>query len=159
MDNEFTETPWIASLRGAAVRPGDDFEKMTVGILEVHPAATIVTVDFVGVLSSWIGPMFDRSFANASKDLIELVFAYEKGVVLRRNFSISLVKIERDTVAELDDAKGLEPDRFRQAEDFGEEQRGPLLVTTPDDGVIELHAHVRVLLCELTVEPSAATAM
>lgn len=60
----------------AAVRPGDDLKEMTVGVLEVHPAAAVVAVDFVGSVLARVGPVLEPSPADAGEDLVEVVFAY-----------------------------------------------------------------------------------
>ncbi len=60
----------------AAVRPGDDLKEMTVGVLEVHPAAAVVAVDLIGAVLARVGPVLEPSPADAGEDSVEVVFAY-----------------------------------------------------------------------------------
>ena len=61
--------------------------------------------------------------------------------MLGGDIALALVIVERDAVAGLDDEEGPEAYGRRQAEDLCEERRGCLLVSTPDNRVVELHAH------------------
>lgn len=119
---------------------------MTVGVLEVQPAATIVAVDFAGTALAGVGPVLESPPSDASKDMVKVLFAYQEGIVLRVNFGIGLVKVERDIIVELDDQEWSKSAGSGQAQDIGEEYCRHLLIAAPDDGVIKLNAHVIVLL-------------
>ena len=67
---------------------------MAVGIIEIHPAATIEAVDLASALFARIGPVLQPSITDAGEDLVEVIFAYQEGVVLRRNFAVLFVEIE-----------------------------------------------------------------
>src|SRR6266540_458176 len=70
----------------AAVRAGDDFEEVTVEILEVDAASAVVVIDLTSLLARRIGPVGKLAFANAAENLVEFSFADQKGVMLRRDF-------------------------------------------------------------------------
>jgi len=82
---------------------------MAVGILEIYPAAAVVPVDFTSTVLARVGPILEPSTTDAGEDLVEVVFAYEKGIVLRGNLAVVFVEVERDTVVELDDEHRSEP--------------------------------------------------
>jgi hypothetical protein len=67
---------------------------MTIGVLEIHPAATVVPVDFAGAVLARVSPILDSPSADASEDLIEVVFAYQEGIVLGGNCSVPVPLIE-----------------------------------------------------------------
>jgi len=67
---------------------------MSVGVFEVHAAATVAAVDFGNAVAARVGPVLEPSFAEAVEDLIEVVFADQEGVVLRGNLAVTLVEIE-----------------------------------------------------------------
>ena len=77
---------WIPS--AAAVRAGsDDFEEVTVGILEVHAASAVVVIDLARLLARAASAQWaSLRSPNPAEDLVELGFADQKGVVLRRDF-------------------------------------------------------------------------
>ena len=72
----------------AAVGSRDRFENMTVGILEVDPAAAIPLVDLVPLAATRIGPKGQVPFLNARKYLVEFGLGYQEGVVLRNDLAI-----------------------------------------------------------------------
>ena len=72
------------------------------------------------------------SLADAGNALVEVVFAYQEGGVLGAYLAVDLVEVESG--------------RSRQAQDLREACRRLLLVAAPDDGVVELHTHVTILL-------------
>ena len=59
---------------------------MTVEILEIHAASAVVMIDLARLLARRIGPVGKLAFANPAENLVELGFADQKGVVLRRDF-------------------------------------------------------------------------
>src|SRR5262249_9134623 len=121
------------NLPAAAVRKGDDFEQMAIGVLEVHSAAAIVVVDSAGPLLPGVGPVLESSLAQTGEDSVEIVFRYQKGIVLRGNLAVGVVEVEGDAVGELDDEEWSESGWLGQAQDLGEERRRPALVAAPDN--------------------------
>src|SRR5882672_3451133 len=117
---------------------------MTIRVLEINPAAAVVAVDFAGAAQTGVGPMRKTLRTDAGERSIEVFFADQERIVLGGDFAFGLVAIERDAVAQFDHQKWSEPDGRWLAEKSGEKRRGGLLVVAPDNGVIELHAHVGI---------------
>src|SRR3954470_12610348 len=124
---------------------------MAVGLLEVDAAPTIIAVDLASAMLGGVGPVFEAAAVDASKDLIEVFFADEEGVVLNTDLAILLIKIQRYAVVELDDEKRSERPCWRQPQNLREKFGRLPLVAAPDDGMVELHAHVAMLLVDLSV--------
>ena len=89
----------------AAVRAGDDFEEVTVGVLEVDTASAVVVIDLARLLPPGIGPAGKISIPNPAENLVEFGFADQKGVMLRRDFAVSVHVIEIGSVLGDDDLK------------------------------------------------------
>src|SRR5262249_18474523 len=100
-------------------------------------------------------PVFKAARADAPEDLVELFVADQKRVMLGGNLAIGLMEVERDAVAERYHEKRSKACRCRQAEDAGKERRQPLLVAAPDKRVIELHAHIMILVARSPAYPSS----
>jgi hypothetical protein len=79
---------------------------MTVGIFEIHPAPAVIAIDRAGALLAGIGPVLLTALAQTGEDLVELVFRYQKSIVLCGNLAFGVVKIEGDAVGELDHKEG-----------------------------------------------------
>ena len=60
---------------------------MTVGILEVDPAAAIPFVDLIPLAETGIGPIRQVPFPNAREDLVEFGLGYQEGVMLRNDLA------------------------------------------------------------------------
>jgi hypothetical protein len=52
-------------------------------IIEVHAAPAIVCIDLRCEVMAGIGPVGETTLLEVAEDLVELVLAYEEGVVLR----------------------------------------------------------------------------
>src|SRR5262249_8021287 len=70
---------------GAAVRPGEDLEQVTVRILEVDAAPVVPRVDLAAVAAERVRPVCQMPLLHAGEDLVELDLAHEERVVLRRD--------------------------------------------------------------------------
>lgn len=81
-------------LPAAPIRPCNDLKEMTVGVLKIHPAATVVPVDFSSPLLARVCPILQPSIVDAGEGLIEVVFAYQEGIMLGGNLAIDLVEVE-----------------------------------------------------------------
>lgn len=119
---------------------------MAVGVLEIDAAAAVVATDFAGAFPVGIGPVLEPSIADAAEDLVEVVFADQEGVVLRRYVAVVIVEVDGNVVVERDDEHRAERRGARQAKYFSEERRRLLLVSAPNDRVVQLYAHFRILL-------------
>ena len=49
---------------------------MSVGVVEIYPATTVVSEDFARAVLARVGPVLEPSVTDAGKDMIEVVFAY-----------------------------------------------------------------------------------
>jgi len=126
-----------------AVGPGEDFQVVPTGILEIHAAAAVIVVDLAGPAAPRVGPMLHASLTDASVDGVELVLGYQEGVVLRADVLAlgHLRVVEADTVVEFDRQERTEFLGGWQAEQLGEEVGGFLAVLRGDDGVVERDCH------------------
>src|SRR5262245_22521788 len=115
---------------------------MSVGVLEIEPAAAIIVVDRTRPALAGIRPVLDAALADAREDLIELVLADQERIMLGGDLAIRVVEVERYRVAELDHQERSEPAGWRQPEHLGEKSRRLLLVAAPDDGVVEFCRHL-----------------
>ena len=94
-DIQYSRPPYPAPhLPAAPIRSSNDLKEMTVGILEIHSAATVVPVDFSSAVLARVRPILQPSIADAGQDLIEVVFAYQEGIMLGGNVAIVLVEVE-----------------------------------------------------------------
>lgn len=134
------------ALRRQVVRPRHHFEEMPIRVIEVEAAPTVVLVRLAGAPLARIGPVREPHLPHPREDRIERRLADQEGVVLRGDRPIAVEEVERDAVVELHHQHLPERDRLRQIENLPQEARRPRLVPAPDDGVIQLHAHVRPLL-------------
>src|SRR5262249_20305296 len=126
-------------------------------VLEIHPAAAVVVVDLAGPRPARVGPVPQSPFGDPAEDRVEVVFADQERVMLRDDVSGRFPEIQRNAVVGLDDEERPEPSRWRQTENPGQELRRALLVPAPDDGVVQLHAHLTILLpASLAIRPPVA---
>jgi len=98
-------------------------------------------VDGAGGVAHRAGPVVEPTGKDAPEDLVEVVFADQERVVLLRDFAVHLMEIERDAVVHLDDEERLEDGCRGPAKDLCEKGGRPLLVTAPNDRVVQLHCH------------------
>ena len=90
-------------LPDAIVRPCHDFKQVAVGVIEIHSPAAIVLVGFTSALLSRGSPVLEPFITDAGEDTVEVAFTYQESVVLRSNFTVVIVEVEGDAVAETDD--------------------------------------------------------
>jgi hypothetical protein len=83
----------------APVGPRDDFEQVSVGVREIKTSPPVIVIDFVGPRLSGICPIRQTTRTYASEHGIKTLVIDEEGVVLRRDFILGLVEIERDLAA------------------------------------------------------------
>jgi hypothetical protein len=83
---------WV--LWSALIRSSNELKKMTVGVFEIHPAATVVPINFTSAVLAGVSPILNSPTADASEDLIEVVFAYQESIVLGGNFAFLLIEVE-----------------------------------------------------------------
>src|SRR6185369_2005978 len=114
-------------------------------VREVDAAAPVIAVDLAGPRPTGVGPMLEPALADAAEDLVEVIVADQEGIVLRGDFTIALVKVERDAVVDLDHEEGTEASGPRPPQHLGEKGRRSPFVAAPDDGVVQLHAHAPIL--------------
>src|SRR4051812_39532408 len=82
----------------ASVGAGDDLEDVTGRILEVQPAAAVVTVDLVRLRRHRIGPVRHPARPDSREYRIELRLADEKRVVLDGERLVGRQEVEADSV-------------------------------------------------------------
>jgi len=91
---------------------------MTVRIIEIHAAATIVQIGFTGALLARIGPIAKPSVSNTRENLIEFAFTDQKCVMLQRNRAFAFEEIERNVIVELNYQHLPELDRAWQSQNI-----------------------------------------
>src|SRR4029453_12892988 len=69
----------------AAVWPGDDFQQVTVQVVEVHSTSAVPVVDAAALAPVGVRPVCEAAFANPAEDPVELVLVHEEGVMLGRD--------------------------------------------------------------------------
>lgn len=77
------------------VGPGNRFDQVSVGIVEVNSTAVIPVVDLAEVPAKRIGPVVEPARANALEDGVELRFVGQKREVTLQDFLVSLDEIQR----------------------------------------------------------------
>ena len=87
-------------------------------------------------------PPDQATLADAREDCIEVIFVDQKSVVLKRNIAFNLLEVQRCAIIQRDDQKGSEANGCGQSENIRQKRRGKLLVSAPDDSVVESNAHV-----------------
>src|SRR5262245_28332755 len=78
----------------AAIWAGYDFEEVTVWILEIDSAPTVVVIDFTFYFLRGIGPVGQLPIAHPADDCIELGLADQEGIVLWRNLATRVHVVE-----------------------------------------------------------------
>lgn len=71
-------------LRGRAVGLGDQFEQVAVGVVEIDAAAAIEVVDLARPLAAEVRVVRDAGGADARECGVELGFADQEGIMIRR---------------------------------------------------------------------------
>ena len=64
---------WIPAATPVSAR--DDFQQVTVGILEIDTASAIVAIDFTNLLLYRVSPIGQRPLAKPTEDFVKLRFA------------------------------------------------------------------------------------
>src|SRR5512142_1296212 len=100
---------------------------MAVGVFEIDAAAAITGVDLTAPLLCRIGPVSKLPPSDPGKDLVELGFADEGGVVLGRDLASAIHIVERHFVYRLYTHEGPIRHRGGEAEDLGQERGGRAL--------------------------------
>src|SRR5262245_22663423 len=90
----------------AAVRTGDNLQKMAVRVVEVESAPAVPGVDLVALAAAWVGPVCQAPFTNPLEDLVEFVLVHQERIVLRRDLAIGVDIVQRRVVAYRTTANG-----------------------------------------------------
>src|SRR6185503_2869206 len=85
----------------APVRPGDNFEVMTIGVGEVDTPPAVVVVDLTGAVAHRVGPVLKPPLADPAENSVKIRLADQEGVVLRADGAFGVGEVERDAVVEL----------------------------------------------------------
>src|SRR5262245_2945002 len=72
----------------AAVWTRDDLQQVAVRVIEVESAPIVPGVDLVAIFAAGICPIGKTPLTNPLEDLVELAFAHQKGIVLRRDLPL-----------------------------------------------------------------------
>ena len=95
---------WIPS--AAAIGAGEDFQEVTVRVLEIDSSAAIVVIDFTRPGFGGIGPIGTPPLSNPSKNFVELSLTHKKGIVLRLYFAVGVHEIDVGAVVSRDHLEG-----------------------------------------------------
>jgi hypothetical protein len=112
---------------------------MAIGIVEVDPSTTVISVDLSSSLAAGIGPIGDAALDDPPEHRIEFRLGDEKGVMLLLDRFVRLQIVERNVVIQRHHVKWPEARRSRSTEDLNEETRGFALVRAIYDCVVKLH--------------------
>src|SRR5262249_52498921 len=67
---------------------------MTIWILEIDAASAVMVVNLACLGARWIGPILETPLSHPTKDLVELRFANQKGIVLHRDVAVLVHEID-----------------------------------------------------------------
>src|SRR5688500_9310063 len=130
-----------SSISAASVRHGDDLQVVSVRVVPVEAASTVVGVDLALGPMERVGPEGEPALDDPGLDLVELVLAHHERIMLRMDLAVVVGVIHRYAVVDLDDDERPVRRRLRQPQDLDEELRRRVLVGARDDGVVELDGH------------------
>jgi hypothetical protein len=80
---------------------------------------------------------------NAPENFVKLHIAHQKGVMLRRNISISVGEVQSDLIIRLHRKEWSKGGWRRKPENFNKKSCGRALVVRVDDGMVKFNAHTR----------------
>src|SRR5882672_7992524 len=130
----------ILGLPGVAHRQG--LPDVSVRLVPVHDAATVLRVDLQVYWPVWGTFVPDAAGPDSCHDIVELGLAHSEGIVLYGKRAIGLVEVGRQAFVHIDRAErtrsGLCP---RDAEEGGEQFRRRFPVARWNYRVVEFNAH------------------
>src|SRR5690242_20220863 len=88
-----------------------------------------------------VGPVVQAALLDAGKDLVELRFADQEGVVRRNRLAVVVGEVQAHAIGRLQLEERSVASGGWQAENLGEEARRFFLVADPDDVVVQLNRH------------------
>ena len=118
------------------VGPGNCFDQVPVGIVEVYAPAVIPVVDLTALLAERIGPIVEPARLNALEDGIEFLFVDEKREMTLQDVLVSLDEIQRGR-ADLENGEMPQLPGRCESQQFGEKPRGLLRIVRMNNSVIE----------------------
>jgi hypothetical protein len=122
------------------VGPGNRFDQVFVGIVEVDAPAVIPVVDLTALLAERIGPIVEPARLNALEDGIEFRVVDQKREVTLQDVLISLDEIQRGR-ADLEDREMPQLPRRCESEHLRQKPRGLLRIMRMNNSVIESDCH------------------
>src|SRR5262245_18595285 len=134
---------YAPALRAAAIRSGHNLEIMTARIFKVSAAPSVIGIDLVRPMVMRVRPEGKPAPPDAAEYFVKLRIAYHKGVMLRRDFLVSVQQIKSDLIVHLDRKEWAEGRWSREPEDFNEKSCGFAHVARVDDGMVKFNAHSR----------------
>src|SRR5262245_12367430 len=134
---------YAPALRAAAIRSGHNLEIMTARIFKVSAAPSVIGIDLVRPMVMRVRPEGKPAPLDAAEYFVKLRIAYHKGVMLRRNFAVSVREVKSDLVIHLDRKERTEGGWGREPENFDKKSCGCALVARMDDGMVKFNAHSR----------------
>src|SRR5262249_24813587 len=125
----------------AAIGPRDNLEQMTIWILEVDAASTVMVVNLACLGARGIAPIWEPLLSHPTKDLVDLRFANQKGIVLHRDVAILVHEIDAYAVAGGHHLKWPPLIGCGQAQHLRKKARRCFAIVRPYDGVVEFDCH------------------
>jgi hypothetical protein len=122
------------------VGPGNRFDQVSVGIVEVNATAVIPVVDLAELPAKRIRPIVEPARANALEDGIEFRFVGQKREVTLQDFLVSLDEVQRSR-ADLKNGEMPQLPSRCESQQFGEKPRGLLRIVRMNNSVIEGDRH------------------
>src|SRR5215510_9729270 len=132
---------YAPALRAAAIRSGHNLEVMTARIFKVSAAPSVIGIDLVRPMVMRVRPEGKPALPDAAEYFVKLRIAYHKGVMLRRNFAVSVLEVKSDLIIHLHSKERSEGGWGREPENFNKKSRGRALVARVDDGMVKFNAH------------------
>ena len=101
-----------------ALWPGHNLEIMTARIFKVSAAPSVIGIDLVRPMVMRVRPELKPAPPDAPENFVKLYFAHQKGVMLRRNISISVGEVQSDIIIRLNRKEWSKGGWSRKPENF-----------------------------------------
>src|SRR4029078_12182355 len=113
----------------------------SIRVFKVSSAPSVIGIDLVRPMVMRVCPERKPAPPNAPENFVKLHLAHQKGVMLRRNFAVSVVEVQSDLIIHLHRQERSKGSWSRKPENFNKKSCGLALVARVDDGMVKFNAH------------------
>src|SRR5262249_7417287 len=107
----------------------------------VSSAPSVMSVDLIRQMMMRVRPERKPAPPDAPEDFVKLLFAYQKGVMLRRNLAFSVVEVQSDLIIHPNRQERSTGNWSREPEHYNKKACGLAFAPLGNDGVVKLNAH------------------